>query len=775
MRFIDRGPQNEPKAFQSLDFEVERDRIRELIFSADGKMRSQRRMPYNQRLLDHPSPVEGVEQVFGRVCAYCETPFKHGEIPRLDHHRPRNNAAGSAIVDGHLYYAWLSYEWDNILPVCSRCNRHKRDRFPIEKNQYGTLGASVVELRESEPALLLDPCFDDLAEHLEFSTTGRATALTNRGEVTIDLLALNSSDIFGQRSKSFAAVANDIVNRPEAYEIIPTGWPNGWSSHIIDFKHGIMGFAGGFSLALLKLCEADFWDSNQFAPFLGGTRERAANSSELAEILDALNRMPEEYRRDLLEPFWSDSSVSLDPGKEAMVSHARQEPRSKSRIISLADLAAARMPIQNVDIASFKALRSVKFTLPERVENPNLVPCMLILGENATGKSSVLEAIGLTLLGTSEIARLNDLLKYEDVSPEEFVHRPDVDDWDRLSEDPLEVRVSFFSSKKDATLIATPGAEDFSGDKRPSKIALAYGPRRFFAKRKSRRFRAPAYRVKSLFDPMEVIANPIDWLLDLKDEARFDAAVRALRVVLMLEPDAKILREDGRILIDTPQGQTPLSKLSVGYKSIVGLAVDIIREMFYHYPNLEEAYAVVIIDEIETHLHPRWKMRIVSLLREAFPKIQFVMTTHDPLCLRGMYQGEVFVLQRRSEDARIESLEELPDVQGMRADQILTSEFFGLGSTDPSTDAKLIRYHHLTRLPEPTSEQEEERKRLAREIEDQMVVGSTMEEQVEARAMVELTKEENFDDMPAPKIDRADRKEMLARAMEKLQSGRAEQ
>ena len=149
------------------------------------------------------------------------------------------------------------------------------------------------------------------------------------------------------------------------------------------------------------------------------------------------------------------------------------------------------------------------------------------------------------------------------------------------------------------------------------------------------------------------------------------------------------------------------------------------------------------------------------------------MTTHDPLCLRGMYQGEVFVLQRVSEDARIESLEELPNVQGMRADQILTSEFFGLGSTDPGTDAKLIRYHHLTRLSERTEEEEQERTRLAREVEEQMVVGSTMDEQVEARAMVEASREADFDNKPMPKIKRDDRRQMLARAMEKLQSDRA--
>lgn len=78
--------------------------------------------------------------------------------------------------------------------------------------------------------------------------------------------------------------------------------------------------------------------------------------------------------------------------------------------------------------------------------------------------------------------------------------------------------------------------------------------------------------------------------------------------------------------------------------------------------------AVVLIDEIEAHLHPRWKMRIVTALREALPNVTFIMTTHDPLCLRGLRAGEVMVFRRiesRAPDSLpvvVEQLEDLPDV-----------------------------------------------------------------------------------------------------------------
>ena len=767
MRFFDRNQIALPKIFESSAFERERARVRDLIFASDDKMRAQSRVPYRPELINSPEIKSAIEAVFGRICAYCETPFEIKADLTLEQHRPRSNAGDPDTLDGHLFYAWLSYEWDNILPVCTNCSRHKRDRFPVGKDTRGKLGASIEELRAQEIALLIDPCFDDVAEHLMFYPGGPVMARSVRGERTIEVLGLNDRRIHTERARRFRAMASDLVERPAMYEIVRAGEFRSWASHVIAFRNGVIGSAGAFSLALLKVCEERLWESDRFRPFIRPSSEYTSEASLLERILEALSEMPRDAREELLTPFLqerdgsaTEEAVEDDP--KAPPGMPREAPRSRN--VSLADLPAARFPISHVEIANFKALRNVTFDLPEQVANPELTPCMLILGENATGKSSVLEAVSLAVLGTSEISELNAILDNEEVSPEEFVHRPDTEDWDRRATDPLAVKLSFFGSETHALLNADADAQAFSGSTRPSKIVLAYGPRRFFTKRKTRRFRAPAYRIRSLFDPMEVIANPIDWLLELDDESRFDAAVRALRVVLMLEPKAKILREDGRILIDTPQGQTPLSKLSVGYKSVVALAVDIIREMFYHYRNLEEACAVVIIDEIETHLHPRWKMRIVGLLREAFPKIQFVMTTHDPLCLRGMYQGEVFVLQRNSEDSRVETLEELPDVQGMRADQILTSEFFGLGSTDPEMDAKVDRYHQLTRKQSLSDAESEERRRLAAEVDKSLMVGDTLAEQTDAAAIARA----DIDTVPLAESKGTERTRLIREKLSRL-------
>ena len=211
-----------------------------------------------------------------------------------------------------------------------------------------------------------------------------------------------------------------------------------------------------------------------------------------------------------------------------------------------------------------------------------------------------------------------------------------------------------------------------------------------------------------------------------------------------------------------------MKDLSVGYKSVIAMTCDIIREMLYHFDNLEYAAGVVFIDEIETHLHPRWKMRIMTLLRRAFPKVQFIVTTHDPLCLRGLYDGEVFVLHRSPETDSIAPLADLPSVRGMRAEQILTSEFFGLGSTDPETDAQLARYNLLAARNELLTDTERaEMERLRNDLDRTMTLGSTLAEQAYAEALKQDLARRVVTPTQAPSPRRKDLKQTFAALFER--------
>ncbi len=152
--------------------------------------------------------------------------------------------------------------------------------------------------------------------------------------------------------------------------------------------------------------------------------------------------------------------------------------------------------------------------------------------------------------------------------------------------------------------------------------------------------------------------------------------------------------------------------------------------MLKRWESLEYASGIVIIDEIETHLHPRWKMQIVGAFRRAMPGVQFIFTTHDPLCLRGMFDGEVHVL-KRDEIYSITEEEDLPGFQGLRTEQLLTSEYFGLLSTDdPDLERRL---EEITR--KEGSNQAEYIRYIEKELSEITVLGTTLSQRVVHEAL----------------------------------------
>jgi predicted ATP-binding protein involved in virulence len=173
-----------------------------------------------------------------------------------------------------------------------------------------------------------------------------------------------------------------------------------------------------------------------------------------------------------------------------------------------------------------------------------------------------------------------------------------------------------------------------------------------------------------------------------------------------------------------------LEELSAGYQSVIALATDVIKVLLSLWDTVPAAEAIVVVDELGAHLHPRWRMRIVPSLREVFPRVQFLASTHDPLCLRGLADGEVAVMERDPE-GEIVAVTDLPSVAGLRVDQLLTSEHFGLNSTiDPQLDALFAEYYLLKAKRTRTSAEERRHAELKAQLDDLQVLGSTRRERL---------------------------------------------
>ena len=134
----------------------------------------------------------------------------------------------------------------------------------------------------------------------------------------------------------------------------------------------------------------------------------------------------------------------------------------------------------------------------------------------------------------------------------------------------------------------------------------------------------------------------------------------------------------------TPYGWVALQHLGYGYKSMITWIVDLASRLVDRYPDSPNPLAepaVVLIDEIDLHLHPRWQRSIMSYLSERFPNTQFIATAHSPLIVQAAGNANVAVLRREGDHVVIDN--DLKAPRGWRVDQILTSDLFGLESARP--------------------------------------------------------------------------------------------
>lgn len=147
--------------------------------------------------------------------------------------------------------------------------------------------------------------------------------------------------------------------------------------------------------------------------------------------------------------------------------------------------------------------------------------------------------------------------------------------------------------------------------------------------------------------------------------------------------------EDGLFpQFETPDGNMPLNVLSQGTQSILQFVAHLIlgyAEYYDYAPNLEEMPGILIIDEIDAHLHPSWQRHILPTLMEYFPNLQIFCSTHSPLMLAGLKAGQVQLLHRNAQGNVTVTRNEV-DIVGWSADEILRNF---LDISDP-TDLETI-------------------------------------------------------------------------------------
>jgi predicted ATPase len=319
----------------------------------------------------------------------------------------------------------------------------------------------------------------------------------------------------------------------------------------------------------------------------------------------------------------------------------------------------------------------------------------MLLGENGVGKSSVLKAIALAMMSEKQRRQ----------------YAGDARDWvNRGSRAKAGlVRLEFTVGAEPLELHFSRRAPQCTRrGEHPDMAVLGYGSTRLLPP-KGKRARAEMVRVQNLFDSRAPLRDAEPWLASPKEvkAGDFDLLASSLKTLLTLADEDRIARRQSRLFARVQGDYGPIRDLSDGYQSVLALAMDMMLNLSHATFDMEGVEGVVLLDELEVHLHPRWKIAIVGALRMLFPRVRFIATTHDPLCVQGIRKGELHIMTRQGTDHDVK-IEQFDVPPGARADQILTGAWFGVPTTrDPETVAMMREHSALLqkRSKAPVDEQ----------------------------------------------------------------------
>lgn len=278
-------------------------------------------------------------------------------------------------------------------------------------------------------------------------------------------------------------------------------------------------------------------------------------------------------------------------------------------------------------------------------------------------------------------------------------------------------------------------AEIQSSINHPAKNVIAYGSSRLVPREVVKQ--AGAYNmVRSLFKTGSALRDIedeyINWYNRQSEssivKARYES-VKNLFEEVVPELELVIRKDDSRsggFRLDyklqnenTDNELLAFNRLSAGYRNILAILGDLVLNLYELQPTVTDIKAlggIVLIDELELHLHPNWQHKLPKLLSDAFPNVQFIASTHSPIPLLGAPEGAVFLKVDRDQERgifveRLEGLEK--EIEDLLPNTVLSSPLFGL------KDLRSIKHKEESDLQTESNYQEiEDNKALNKKLFD---------------------------------------------------------
>lgn len=370
--------------------------------------------------------------------------------------------------------------------------------------------------------------------------------------------------------------------------------------------------------------------------------------------------------------------------------------------------------------------------------NGNWKKWTIILGDNGTGKTSLLSAIALFELGVDPSNRKPPTLFNWGISNiESFFSNKDYNVRDKQikarlsrtinsSENINYLTINSLNNNKNLSSNAPMFNEDLD-----LKI-FGYGANRIMDNRGGSPIGSFGPNSATLFEDDAKLINAEEWLLNLDYAASKESEIKEFalkkreqvkQVLLDLLPDI----EEIRFTTPTKGNLSPaiefktdygywvnIHQLSFGYKTMVAWSIDLAARLFEQYPEKDnplEQPAIVLVDEIDLHLHPKWQRKIFDYLSNNFTKTQFIVTAHSPLIVQSAPREANIVLLRKEGDHVIID-NDMKSVRDWRLDQIMSSDLFDAGTRNPEVEKWLTERKLLLQKSNLSSEDAERLKEL---------------------------------------------------------------
>ncbi|MFN8354067.1 MAG: AAA family ATPase [Spirosomataceae bacterium] len=384
------------------------------------------------------------------------------------------------------------------------------------------------------------------------------------------------------------------------------------------------------------------------------------------------------------------------------------------------------MFLKKLSLQNFKCLSAIDLSLEKSaLENRKWT---IILGENGTGKSNVLKAIALITAGSNALGELlgnsDNWINYNEASCTISV--------ELATKKGEERRISLHLNRGDTlSRIISNNQESLQlidsaiENAERNYFVVAYGASRrlstesFSTFERSRNSRS--VNVRNLFDNAATLNPLAAWIMELD----YRSGTEGINVVKDALQDFlpgiefyAIDKERKQVLFKTVDGIIPLDQLSDGYQNMAAWIGDLlfrITETFKDYRKPLEARGLLLIDEVDLHLHPKWQRKLYDFISSKLPNFQVIATTHSPLTAQQADTDELFALKRNDANV-VELIPFVGSPKSLLVNQLLMSPVFGL-ETDESYEIEQtkIEYEDLKSRADVLSIHEQEKLRTVKQ------------------------------------------------------------